>query len=108
MHWVLSSGRPYTVTKGFYYLHHYIDMLSPSTGASPYYSVMNSARYPAYHRLDMRINKQFSRSFRAYLNIINVYNQKNIFYYEFSEEDKSAYPVYMLPFLPAVGIEYKW
>ena len=108
MHWILSSGRPYTVTKGFYYLHHYIDMLSPSTGASPYYSVMNSARYPAYHRLDMRINKRFSRSFRAYLNIINVYNQKNIFYYKFSEEDKSVYPVYMLPFLPAVGIEYKW
>ncbi len=108
LHWVISSGRPYTVTKGFYYMHHYVDMAYPPTTASPYYSVINAARYPLYHRLDLRINKRFGRRFKVYLNIINLYNQKNIFYYEFNEEIKSAEPVYMLPFLPTVGLEYKW
>ncbi|HGY55930.1 MAG TPA: hypothetical protein ENK44_09520 [Caldithrix abyssi] len=108
LHWVAASGRPYTVTKGYYYLHHYIDMVSPTVFASPYYSVINSARYPAYHRLDLRINKRFSGHFKLYLNIINVYNQKNIFYYQFNEDKKSASPVYMLPFLPTLGAEFKW
>lgn len=44
----------------------------------------NSARYPDYHKLDIRIDKQFvfdNWSFSLYLDLWNVYNRDNIISY---------------------------
>lgn len=64
-----------------------------------------SSRYPAYHRLDMRIGKKLDfKNFDLFffLEIKNVYNQKNILLYHYTiENDKHVKKVYyMLPFLP--------
>jgi hypothetical protein len=70
----------------------------------------NSERYPAYHRLDLTVRRTFQRrwgTFTPYLQILNVYNQRNVLFY-FYNYDRTP-PVRsgfsMFPFLPAIGIE---
>ena len=50
----------------------------------------NSARYPEVHRLDLRIDKRFtigSWTLTAYLDLWNVYANKNVVAYNFSVDD---------------------
>ena len=50
------------------------------------FGLFNSKRYPAYHRLDVRINKYFATSkgrLTVYLHVINVYNRMNISTYDY-------------------------
>ncbi len=75
--WRYHSGDPYTPTQ--------IQILGDSTlhNSKIHYEVdtKNSARLPAYHSLDVRFEKQWQIgqvSLAAYLNIINLYNRKNI------------------------------
>jgi outer membrane receptor for ferrienterochelin and colicin len=45
------------------------------------HSEYNSTLYPAYHRMDIKVNKSFSLkygSINAYLLIVNVYNRENL------------------------------
>lgn len=70
----------------------------------------NAERYPAYHRLDLTARRPFERrwgSFTPYLQVLNLYNQKNVLFY-FYDYDRTP-PVRsgfsMFPFLPAVGVE---
>ncbi|MBD3224523.1 MAG: TonB-dependent receptor plug domain-containing protein [Caldithrix sp.] len=112
LHWVYSSGRPYTFIEGYYFLRHFKDFVTPVAITGNYYSDFNGARYPSYHRLDFRISKQFTDHFRLYVNLINLYNQQNVLYYEY-DFDTSTKTVgikkhYMLPFLPSIGIKYEF
>jgi hypothetical protein len=53
----------------------------------------NSARYPDYHKLDIRIDKQFvfdSWSFSIYLDLWNVYNRDNIISYSFKADENGV------------------
>ena len=86
---------------------------------------VNSARLPDYHRLDIRLG--YSRNWRrgdweVYLDVINVYNRRNVFFYQpvievieydldlpeifrrLPEPILSLQPVYMFPFLPTLGL----
>ncbi|MQA90505.1 MAG: TonB-dependent receptor plug domain-containing protein [Gemmatimonas sp.] len=70
----------------------------------------NAERYPSYHRLDLTVRRSFQRSwgsFVPYLQILNVYNRRNVLFY-FYDYDRSP-PVRsgfsMFPFLPAIGVE---
>jgi hypothetical protein len=70
----------------------------------------NSARYPIYHRMDISIRKRwriFGLENYPYLQIVNVYNRKNVFLY-FWDHDANpsrAVTVPMFPFLPTIGME---
>ena len=77
---------------------------------------INSARLPDYHRLDVRLTRKtrwFGLDGEAYLDIINVYNRKNILAYRFraivNEQDPGHAPllvaerVRMFPLLPTLG-----
>jgi len=75
-----ASGNPYTpvvgVVKkgGVFYL---VD------------GAMNSARYPDYHKLDIRVDKQFilnGWALTAYLDLWNVYNQDNVMSYSYKAD----------------------
>lgn len=66
-----------------------------------------SSRYPAYHRMDLRIGKNFGFSnfnLFMFLEIKNVYNRKNVLLYSYKIEnnkhEKKVY--YTLPFLPSI------
>ncbi len=84
---------------------------------------INSARLPDYHRLDVRLAWRSNSNrapFEFYIDLVNVYNRKNVFQYEsiirIEGDDQSlpeslrfpkpalfSRPIYMLPFVPSVG-----
>lgn len=71
----------------------------------------NSARYPAYHRMDVSIRKKwklFGLKNTPYLQIVNVYNQKNVFFYFWDHDSNPSklVTITMFPFLPTLGIEF--
>ncbi|MCI0495855.1 TonB-dependent receptor [candidate division KSB1 bacterium] len=98
--WRYLSGIPYTPR--------YPQFVS----GEPYWSYGDyySARYPAYHRMDLRIGKNFTfkhYQLATFLEIKNLYHRKNILLYDYRIENekhiRKAY--YTLPFLPT--IEFK-
>ncbi|MCX5844737.1 MAG: TonB-dependent receptor [Deltaproteobacteria bacterium] len=111
--WQFRSGWPYTPFE--------VDRIARDNGTFAYYhdyGLFNSLRYPPYHRLDIRINRQFFRKrgkTTVFLQIINAYNHKNINNYDFSileqnadsfryEIDKETW----FPILPLIGVSWEF
>ena len=69
----------------------------------------NSARYPDYHKLDIRIDRRFHFSkwtLTAYMDIWNVYNSENIFSYNYEVDNSSVITKESLsdfPLIPIIG-----
>jgi len=98
--WRFLSGIPYTPL-----LPRFVDG-EPQWESGDNYS----ARYPAYHRLDVRIGKKFTRKraqWAVFLEVKNLYNRRNVLLYDFRIENgkhvRKAY--HTLPLLPT--IEFK-
>jgi hypothetical protein len=106
--WVYSSGLPFTPFAGYYDRLMFNDFHSGRFIFDSYspYSILgdrNIMRLPDYHRLDFTLSKKIELNlFNLYLdlNIINVYDRENIFYYEMDTGER----VNMLPFLPTLTI----
>lgn len=70
----------------------------------------NSARYPAYHKLDIRIDRSFdfrNWTLTAYLDLWNIYNRKNIFSYYYNVGDNGVITKDAsggFPLLPILGV----
>ena len=77
-----QSGQAHTPILG-YYLENMPD--APETYWRSIPGGRNSARYPAYHRLDLGLSKKinFSKKVKGkfFISLINSYNRKNIFRY---------------------------
>ena len=79
----------------------------------PYYVVpgdRNRERYPAYHRLDLTIRRPYVRrwgTFTPYLQVLNVYNQRNVLFYFFNYDKTppTRSGISMFPLLPSIGVE---
>jgi len=77
----------------------------------PVYASINSARNPPYHRLDLSFSRTASYNtwrLRWYLEILNVYNSKNIVGYDYSADYSTRKAITQLPFLPYFGVEAKF
>jgi len=110
--WQYHSGWPYTPMLihraqspyGYYYYSNWGEY--------------NSAVYPDYHRLDIRMDRHFYSSFgcvTAYIALINVYDRVNIRNYSYSwQNDSSGAPLlvaeegHWFPLLPSIGIRWSW
>jgi len=73
----------------------------------------NGARYPMRHRLDVSIRRRYARTwgtFTPYVNVMNLYNRKNVLFYffEFDEETPVRSGVSMFPLLPTFGVDIKF
>jgi len=73
----------------------------------------NSSRYPAYHRLDVSFRRTLEKSWGSitpYVNLINVYNRRNVLFYFFDYERSPAVRsgVSMFPALPTFGVEVRF
>lgn len=114
--WEFGSGFPTTETIGYYDRIRLPSVYVPSfvslTG-EPYVRLgrKNAARLPSYHRLDMSVNYRFSFSNDLLplhgsigVNITNVYNQKNIFYFD----RKTGQRFDQLPFFPSVAVNIEF
>jgi hypothetical protein len=79
-------------------------------------SQQNSARLPDYHRLDVRLSYRIKRSatrWELYLDVINLYNRKNVLSYRYRVEVDPSRPqdrprlvreaTTMFPILPTLG-----
>lgn len=73
----------------------------------------NAERYPDYHRLDLSFRRPMDLSWGRvvpYLDILNVYNRKNvlIYFYEFDRDVPIRSGLSMFPLLPALGVEVRF
>lgn len=110
--WEFGTGYAYSQTSSVYYRLSHADLgrepLYADNG-SPYFSIgeKNTARLPAYHRLDMTITYHFmyyGNVGECGITIINLYNNKNILYYD----RKTSQTIYMLPLLPTLNISLEF
>jgi len=80
----------------------------------------NAKRFPSYHRLDARLSYSVhagNRSFSFYLDAINLYNRQNLYNLTWEREPvqetgptlqaAKRRTLYMLPFLPSLGIQFR-
>ena len=70
----------------------------------------NGERYPIYHRLDASFRKTYQKSWghiTPYVDILNVYNQKNVlfYFYEYDKKPATRSGISMFPLLPTLGVE---
>jgi hypothetical protein len=112
--WNLGSGLPFTPTAGYYQGESFnqgviTDYTTSNTNnLSILLGGMNSARVPAYHRLDFTAKKRWEMKNKSVLEavfgITNMYNRDNIFYVNRVTNEK----IYQLPIIPSLGASYKF
>jgi outer membrane receptor protein involved in Fe transport len=71
----------------------------------------NSARYPAYSRLDLRVTRKFefkSMKIDTYFELLNAYNRENIVHYMYNEDYTSKEALTIFPILPVLGVSVKF
>ncbi|MBI1951600.1 MAG: hypothetical protein HYS34_09595, partial [Acidobacteria bacterium] len=96
-----ASGLPYTP-------------LLPFTSGLAHTTVLgelNSARLPAYHRLDLRLSRLVPVAWGrlgVHVDLLNVYNQANVrsvdLYFEPADGAYYRTTAYQSPFLPVVAV----
>ncbi len=75
---------------------------------------VNTARKPAYHRLDVRFTAYttlFGLEASFYLDVINVYNRSNVLTYNYYITDDASLgsrPTTMFPILPTLGMSLRF
>ena len=107
--WNYNSGMPYTQIFGYNDKYIPSGISDPSSIFSnylyfPIFANRNAVYLPDYHRLDLNLSKEFHIGFvkiNIGLNVINVYDRKNFFYYDI----KTGERVNMLPILPSIDIK---
>gem|GEM_PF-1605471 len=126
--WNFDTGRPANLYDTPIYIANWRDFsrTNPITNLpdvilqnTPYYFYFNfpknAFRYPIFSRVDVSLNKKwtFKRSSLAgYVQIINLFNHKNVLYYKGMKEIKdciyTADAQYGFPFLPTIGVRYEF
>ena len=111
--WNLGSGFPFTQTQGFYEKVDFTNGISSNYATANgtlgiQYAQIGGGRLPWYHRLDISIDWRHNMKRQQYLNInlgcTNVYDRKNIFYF-----DRVKYQrVNQLPILPTLSVAFGW
>lgn len=118
----LSSGKPYTPVDESSW-HDEVDLMDPNVDPSdpdaPRVYVadnedINSARFPLYHSLDVKVERKFikqSWDLSLYFEVLNAYYHKNIYTYLYrgGDVEEGIYPkreaIYDLPIIPYFGIK---
>jgi hypothetical protein len=97
--WRYASGRPYTP---------YNIAASIKANAGRYDRTRtNAANYPAYHRLDARIERVFAirrAALTAFVEVDNIYDRDNVYLYDWSRVLKQAEATYQWGLTPVAGV----
>ena len=69
----------------------------------------NGARFPATHRIDLDVSREFlyrGATYAPYVSVVNAYNAKNVFVYvyQYSTNPPTRRAVSQFPVLPSVGV----
>jgi hypothetical protein len=105
----IATNRPYTPVIGRWTLPFRVEEQK-----QPWFRIdgpVNSARYPVYHRLDLRVDKRWygsTWSLTTYFDAENVYNRHNVAVYSYSDEFSRIDPVYAFGIMPVLGVEFSF
>jgi len=109
--WNLGSGFPFTQTQGFYEKIPFdeginTDYTTANGELGIVYGPLNQGRLPYYHRLDLNLKKMIptggDSELEITLGVTNVYNRKNIFYFDRIRYER----VDQLPIMPSLGVNW--
>lgn len=101
--WSYASGRPYSPYDVMLSIHAGAGIVRPEQ--------VNSERYPAYHRLDLRFShRQYFRRFTlvSFLSLLNTYNRANVYSYYWDGDDNRPRTTTQWGFLPVGGFELEF
>jgi len=116
LRWGYGSPLPYTPFVGQWQhrtynpaTHSFVDANEEPVAST----LLNINRFPAYSRLDISFRWDtgaFGGRLRPYLNLINAYNKKNVFFYvfDFTSSPSTRQAVSQLPLLPSFGVEFQF
>ena len=111
--WRYASGLPYTEVLGL----QFTTLANGETAWSFLRGPRNVRRFPAYQRLDARLSyvvRSPVRYFSFYLDLINLTNHKNVYNLTWEKIPETTNrlsrfakrrTIYMLPFLPSLGVQ---
>ena len=112
LRWNLGTGLPYTRPVPYQVHSPQITDLRLGSGREDvvWLGPKNGERYPARHRLDISLRKVIRKKWGVvtpYLNVINVYNRKNVLIYDYfySGGRPGRGGTSTIPFLPTFGVE---
>ncbi len=80
-------------------------------GYLPLPGATNSDRLPAFHQLDIRVDKRWilrRAAFNLYLDIQNIYNRQNVETWNYSYNFQARAPTSGLPIVPSLGLRISW
>lgn len=97
--WRYASGRPYTP----------FDVAASTIANTGRFDrrQTNAATYPAYHRLDLRVERIFTNRHIAatlFAEVDNVYNRDNVYIYEWSRALRQTQPILQWGLTPIGGV----
>ncbi|MFA6129258.1 MAG: hypothetical protein WC699_18305, partial [Bacteroidales bacterium] len=111
--WQIGSGFPFTQTTGFYEEYKsdegtfWIDPYGEGNLAV-LYGPVNEGRLPAYHRLDLSVNRAWKfpsgQQLELGASVLNVYNRQNVFYFDRVAQTR----INQLPIMPSLGVVFKF
>jgi hypothetical protein len=71
----------------------------------------NAERLPAFHRLDVRVDRKFrlfGRNTSLFADLQNLYNHRSVIEYSWNQKTRELYAEKQLGFLPVVGINVEF
>ena len=101
--WLYAGGVPYTP----------LDLEASAAQNRSVYdaTLINAARYPAYHSLNLRADRRFQvgqTTLRTFLSLWNAYNRKNVERYYWNTQTQQQDVLTQWSLLPVFGIEWKF
>jgi hypothetical protein len=117
-HLGIATGTPYTGWAGLMNRYRYDPIRNvwggpASDGEEDVRGPRNGQRFPFYWRLDLSAERRFGVggvNVKPYLNIVNVFNRKNVFLYtiDTNTDPPLIKGASQLPFLPSLGLRMEW
>lgn len=117
-HLGVATGTPYTGWAGLMNRYRYDPIRNVwggpgSDGSEDVRGPRNGDRFPFYWRLDLSAERRFEiggATVKPYLNIVNVFNRKNVFLYtiDTATDPPLVKGASQLPFLPSLGLRMEW
>lgn len=102
----LATGAPYTPIVGSWTYTGF-----GGTGHAALFGAPQSARFPTFHQLDLRVDKRFYGRYASvllYLDVQNVYNRANTEAYVYSPDYSQKVSTIGLPIFPTIGVRVEF
>ena len=103
LRWICAGGRPQTPLD--------LDRSRLQNVSVRDASRVNEDRIPAYHSLNLRMDRRYhfeKSSLIVFLSIWNAYNRKNVSMYYWNEVERKEDVLYQWSMLPVIGLEYEF